>query len=136
VAGNNLAAALEELPARSEPLTLGMLRAAEVGLRYWQRAGTWLETERAEYRLARSRLAAGDATGALAAAERCAALCVAAQAPDFERVFAQAVLAQSRRAVGDRAGFEAARDEALRLDAGLAEDDRRWTAADLDLIGD
>jgi hypothetical protein len=136
VAGNNLAAALEELAVRDDTLTRGMLRAAEAGLRYWLRAGTWLEAERAEYRLARSCLAAGDATGAVAAAERCLARCIEAQAPDFERVFACAVLASSRRAAGDLAGFESVRAEALRLDAGLPAEDRRWTAADLDLLRD
>ena len=62
IAGNNLAASLEEKPDRDRVETRGMVAAAEGGLRYWRLAGTWLEEERAEYRLARSLLQAGDAT--------------------------------------------------------------------------
>jgi hypothetical protein len=69
--GNNLAAALEEKRDRSPDETRGMLVAAEAGLRYWTRAGTWLEEERAWYRLARSQLQAGDADSAIASAGRC-----------------------------------------------------------------
>ena len=59
VGGNNIAAALEEKNDRSAEETEGMICAAEGGLAYWKLAGTWLEEERAEYRLARSLLEAG-----------------------------------------------------------------------------
>jgi O-acetyl-ADP-ribose deacetylase (regulator of RNase III) len=60
VGGNNLAAALEERPDRTIEETRGMVNAAESGLKYWKMAGTWLEEERAEYRLAKSLQQAGD----------------------------------------------------------------------------
>lgn len=131
VAGNNLAEALEAKPDRSRAQTLGMLRAAEAGLTYWRRAGTWLEEERAYYRLARSHLAAGDVPRAIAAIERCLAVCVANEAPPFERFFGHAVLALARRAAGDRVGFERARDEALVLHTQVPADDQRWCAGEL-----
>ena len=54
VGGNNLAAALEEKADRDAAETEAMVAAANGALRYWKEAGTWLEEERAEYRLARS----------------------------------------------------------------------------------
>ena len=60
VAGNNLAATLEEKPDRDAFETEGMLTAAQGGLHHWKLAGGWMEEERAEYRLARSLLQAGD----------------------------------------------------------------------------
>jgi hypothetical protein len=67
-AGNNLAAGLEEKPDRDAAGTAGMVAAAQAGVECWRRAGTWLEHERAEYRLARSLLAAGQAADAAMAA--------------------------------------------------------------------
>lgn len=56
VGGNNLAAALEEKSDRDPTEKRGMVAAARAGLQYWKLAGTWLEEQRAEYRLARSLL--------------------------------------------------------------------------------
>lgn len=74
VTGNNLACELEEKPARSAAETDLMLQAAQTARRFWALAGGWLETERADYRLAMSWLQAGDAAQALLHAERCLAL--------------------------------------------------------------
>lgn len=131
VAGNNLAESLEGRRDRSRALTLGMVRAAEAGLAYWRRAGTWLEEERAYVRLARSHLAAGDPPSARAAIERCLEVCATHHAPPFERFFGHAVLALVRRAAGDRVGFESARDEALALYALVPAEDQRWCATEL-----
>ena len=62
-----------------------MIVAAEAALRYWKQAGTWLEEERAEYRLAKSLLIAGRAVDAVASARRCLAVCERHEAPAFER---------------------------------------------------
>jgi hypothetical protein len=66
--GNNLAVSLEGRSPRSAYETQGMLMAAEGALQYWKQAGTWLEEERAEYRLARSRLQAGETAAAVQSA--------------------------------------------------------------------
>jgi hypothetical protein len=128
IAGNNLAAALEQEAGRDAALTAGMVAAAEAALRYWQRVGTWLEEERAEYRLARACLAAGRVEAALQAARRCVAQVETMDAPAFERVFAYAVLADACRAARDNDGFERARADALAAYAALGGDDRRWAA--------
>ena len=131
--GNNLAAALEEMSDRDDAQASGMVFAAEQALRYWKLAGTWLEEERAEFRLARSLLAAGRAGEAVAAATRCAALCRAHDAPALEHVFAQATLARAHRAAGDQPAFLAARAAAHRHADPMTPEDAR--ACDDELRG-
>lgn len=131
VAGNNLAAALEEMADRSTAQTAAMVAAAETGLRYWRIAGTWLEEERAHYQLARSLLAAGRAADAVTAAQDCVDVCRANAAPPFEVFFGHAVLALARRAQGATAACAAARAAALAAYEQIPAGERSWCAADL-----
>lgn len=131
VGGNNLAAALEGKPARDARETAGMLAAAQTGLVYWRQAGTWLEEERAQYRLARSRLAAGHAADAADAAQACIDVCGAHDAPPFERFFGHAVLAVAQRAAGRPDAAARARAAALALYEHVPEADRQWCATEL-----
>lgn len=104
IAGNNTAAALIDKPMRSEAERHLMLQAAELGRRYWARAGTWLQTERADYRLAMAWLAAGDPARAIHHAQACLALVDAQPQPSaFERVFGCEALAKAAAAAGDAA---------------------------------
>ncbi|MBQ0935236.1 hypothetical protein [Ideonella paludis] len=135
VAGNNLAAELEELPSRSPAESAAMVQAAQGGLMAWRLAGTWLQEERAEYRLSCSLLKAGRSRDALVAAQRCAALCQANDAPPFERFFAFAAQAQAYRAASDTAGFESSRQEALRWYALTPADERQWCESDRQALG-
>jgi hypothetical protein len=130
VAGNNLAASLEEKPDRDPRETQGMVTAAEGGLKYWQVAGTWLEHERAAYRLAKSLLQAGSHAQAILSARRCVDICEANDAPAFERFFGYAVLAIAARRAGDRPAFESSRQRALLQYAMIAADERPWCEAD------
>lgn len=131
VAGNNLASSLEEKADRSASETEGMLRAAEAALKYWALAGTWLEVERAEYRLTRSLLQAGQAGAAIEHARQCLAVCAANDAPAFERFFGEAVLAIAQRSVGDQAGFSTSRERALALFSQVPDDEQQWCAPEL-----
>ena len=131
VAGNNLASGLEKKADRSASETEGMLRAAEGALKYWALAGTWLEVERAEYRLTRSLLQAGQAGAAIEHARQCVAVCAANDAPAFERFFGEAVLAIAQRSAGDPAGFATARERALALFAQVPDDEQQWCAPEL-----
>jgi len=131
VGGNNLAAALEEKPERDDVESRGMGRAAEAALTYWKQAGTWLEEERAEYRLTQSLLQAGDAAAAVRSAQRCVDVCIANDAPAFELFFARAALALARRAVGDADGYEISRAEALALFERVPESERTWCESEL-----
>ena len=131
VAGNNLAVALQEKPDRDAAETDGMVAAARGGLRYWRRAGTWLEEERAHHRLAHCLLAGGNPAAAADSAQDCITVCERNDAPAFEQFFGYAVLALARRATGDDLAFAAAREHALRLYARVPDDEREWCAADV-----
>jgi tetratricopeptide (TPR) repeat protein len=135
VGGNNLAAALEAKKDRDSFETKGMIAAAEGGLKYWKQAGTWLEEERAEYRLARSLLQAGQYEAAVHSARRCIAVCSANRAPEVEQFFGYAVLALALRAAGDADGFEASRKQALRLFEVVAPDQQQWCKGELAELG-
>jgi hypothetical protein len=135
VGGNNLAAALETKADRTAAETEGMIAAAEGGLKFWKVAGTWLEEERAEYRLARTMLQAGRPAAALACAERCVAVCEASAAPAFERFFGYALLAVAQRASGDVDGFGIARRNALHCYEQVPPDERHWCSVELGEIG-
>jgi hypothetical protein len=136
VGGNNLAAALEERPQRSAEETAAMVGAAASALKYWRLAGSWLEEERAEYRLARSLLQAGRCAEAQAAARRCIEVCLRNAAPPFELFFAHAVLALGLRAGGAATAAEAAREEALRQYRLVAAAEQAWCAAELKELGE
>ena len=131
IGGNNLAAALEGKQDRDPTETRGMIDAAEGGLKYWKLAGTWLEEERAEYRLTRSLLQAGESAAAVSSARRCIAVCEGHSAPDIELFFGYAVLALALRAAGDADGFTAGRQRALQIYERVAPDERVWCKAEL-----
>jgi tetratricopeptide (TPR) repeat protein len=135
IGGNNLAALLESRPNRDAMQTQAMLAAAEAGLKYWKLAGTWLEEERAEYRLARSQLQAGKARDAVASAQRCIAVCRMNGASAFEQFFGFAVLALAQRSAGDRVASDASRAEAMRQLELVSDDERQWCSADLAELG-
>ncbi|CAG0970357.1 hypothetical protein BURK1_01195 [Burkholderiales bacterium] len=131
VGGNNLAAALEERRDRDDAETRGMVAAARSALAYWTLAGTWLEEERAHYRLARSLVCADEPLAAIESAARCVDVCKRNNAPPFERFFAHAALAIAQRAAGDRAAFEASRRHAFAQYERIPADERPWCEADL-----
>jgi tetratricopeptide (TPR) repeat protein len=126
VGGNNLAAVLEEKTDRDASETRGMLTAAQGGLDYWRRAGTWLEEERAELRLSSSRRSAGDYDGALHHAQRCLALCHAHDAPAVEHFFGVAALALAQRSAGLADEFEVSRRLARQWHERVDPTERAW----------
>ena len=122
VAGNNIAAALEEKAARSAAERQLMIAAAQAGRRFWALAGTWLETERAEYRLAMTWLQAGDAAQARHHAQQCLAIVQEHGGAPLERFFGYEALALAERAdrnaAADAAAVVLARDAFAALDEG------------------
>ena len=134
IGGNNLASTLEGKRDRSAAETAGMVAAAEAALRYWKLAGTWLEEERAEYRLTRSRLQAGDVQGAVRSASRCIGVCIENSAPPFEFFFAHAVHAIALRATGEHAASADARRRALEQYALVAPEEQASCKSDLEIL--
>lgn len=131
IGGNNLSAALEDRIVRSDAETEGMVAAARGGLTFWRRAGTWLEEERALYRLARSLLAASEPVEAIEHARQCVDVCAANRAPAFERFFAYAVLARAYRESDRAPDYRRTRHDALGWFDKVPEEEREWCEADL-----
>jgi hypothetical protein len=134
VCGNNLAAGLEELPERTPEARALMIDAASAGRRFWALAGTWLETERAEYRLAQTWLAAGDPARARQHAEACLALVREHGDVPLERFFGLEALCRAARVGGNAEAAAAARDRMQAVFDQLAPDDQGWCRATLDRL--
>jgi hypothetical protein len=126
VTGNNMACALEEKENRSPLEDEMMILAAETARKYWEIAGGWIETERAEYRLAMSHLKAGNAAEALRHARLCLQIAQTNQAEPLEIFFGNEALALAERALGNAAGYGSAVDQARNAFAGLSDDDKAW----------
>ncbi len=88
ICSTNLACALEEKTSLSNDEEVLMLLAAHTGRKYWQIAGTWLEVERAEYRLAQSYLKARDLINSIKHANLCLTICETNNAGALEFFFA------------------------------------------------
>lgn len=80
-----------------------MLEAARLAREAWQRAGSWLEVERADWQLAMCAAAAGAGAAALQAAEACVQACQHNEADDYECCFAYQSLGLAALAAGDAA---------------------------------
>lgn len=132
--GNNVAASLEERPDRSDLENELMLLAAETGRTYWEKAGTWLEVERAEYRLAQTCLKLGDADRALKHAKAGLTICVANGAPALELFFTHEVLFLAYRMGGDIEMAEYSRKSLVQEFENLEAGDKEWCVKTRDAV--
>jgi hypothetical protein len=132
IAGNGIASTLEEMPSRSEAQAQLMLRAAQVARRFWALAGTWVETERADYRLALSHLQAGLLPQARQHAQDCLEIVRAHGSVPLEAFFAWEALGRVERAAGNATGHAQAVAQAEAAFLGLAAGDKGWCQASLD----
>jgi hypothetical protein len=123
--GNNVAVELENRASLDADGRALVVRAAEIGLRFWKVAGTWVEEDRAEYRLALANVKAGDGPTALRHAERCLAIVLEHQGDAYETFFAHEAVARSHLAAGDGAAARRARDAAAGLVASIADEGSR-----------
>jgi len=114
ITGNNLACELEERASKSAAEIALMKKAAGVARKYWEIAGTWLEVERAEYRLAITMVAAGEPNVGLEHAKQCLQLCEDHNAGLFEHFFAHEARAKCLLAAGRSPEATGARDDAQR----------------------
>jgi hypothetical protein len=134
IAGNNIAATLEEKAARSDTERTLMLCAAQLARVWWARAGSWLETERAEYRLAKSWLAAGDLPQARDHAQQCLEIVRANGDVALEAFFGWDALAAVERAAGNATGHTQALAQAEAAFTRLDEADQGWCRASLEAL--
>lgn len=115
---NNLALALRTGPRGSAERDALMIDLARLSRRAWQRAGTWMHVERADYQLAMCHATIGQGAEAVAHAQACLARCEAQGADAAERFFAHECNVHAQRAAGDTAWAAAHR---ARMQALLAE---------------
>jgi hypothetical protein len=129
VSGHNLAAALEEKAVLNDDETKLMLMASKASRVYWERAGTWLQVERAEYQLAITFLKAGEWAQAEFHARECGRIVAENDAPALERFFAFEALARVMRAARNEAAFELVSEQARAAFDGLDDGDKAWCQA-------
>ena len=134
IAGNNIAGTLEEKPTLSASEVQLMIKAAQAGRRHWAIAGTWLETERAEYRLCLSWLKAGDINQARQHGQNCLDIVQAQGNVPLEAFFAWVVLGQVEQAADHAAGLATALAQAEIAFARLEAGDQGWCRASLDKL--
>jgi hypothetical protein len=134
VTGNHLACTLEEKAGRSAAERALMILAAQTARRHWAIAGTWLETERAEYRLANTWLLAGDLARAREHAQACLEIVAANDGAALERLFGWEALGLVERAAGNASGHAEALARAREAFAELDESDKSWCAASVDKL--
>lgn len=134
VTSNNLACTLEQKTDRSPQERELMILAAHAARRYWERAGTWLETERAEYRLAMTWLKAGEPAQARAHAQECLRIVAAHDGVALERLFGWEALGHVEHAAGDMAACAQALERAREAYAELDEADQAWCAPSLEAL--
>lgn len=132
VAGNNLAATLEEKEHLNDNEKKLMLLAAQTGRTYWEIAGTWLQVERAEYRFAMSCLKACDFASALQHANLCLQICSENSAPALEFFFGYEALAKIEKASGRLDLVKNALEKMLFYYDQLSEQDKSWTEKTLE----
>ena len=118
VNSNNLAGELLDLDEPTQAQQALMLEAAEGARVFWERAGTWVNVERAEYLLALVRNAIGAFDAALTHADVGLGLIADNGDEQVDAVFLQLARANALRGL-DRAGD--AEQSLMQADAGAAE---------------
>ncbi|MFY9510136.1 MAG: hypothetical protein WAQ05_04085, partial [Rubrivivax sp.] len=99
-----------------------MLTAAQLARRAWERAGTWVHVERADYVLALCLVALGQGAAAVASAQACLARCEAEDPDDAcELFFAHACNVQAQHSAGDMAAAARHRAQMVALLARIQD---------------
>lgn len=131
---NNIAGTLQEHGDLSDSSRSLMLRAADLSRSHWERAGTWREVERAEYRLAVCHLAAGDGPRALKHAELCDRIVRENGSEPLEVFFASEAIALSALATGKDELFGQFLTSAEAAFAEVPLDDQDWCRPTLERL--
>ncbi len=139
IAGNNASASvleLSELPEQCEPTEQQrsfMLLAAETARKYWEIAGTWLETERAEHHLANCYLRAGKVEEAREHAKLCLSISESNGALPLEMFFALEGLGKIEKVTLGKVTVPTL-ERATEWFDKIAEADKTWAQASFDKL--
>lgn len=131
VAGNNLACSLEEKPSRTPQEVDLMILSAQIARKFWEIAGGWMETERAEYRLSQSYLKANKIEESFVHAQKCIEICETNSAPALEYFFGFECLALVEKVKGNEIGYKTAVQNMKKYFDQLSEDDKSWCQSTL-----
>lgn len=123
---NNIASTLESKIPRTETETSLMIFAAKTARVFWEKAGTWKEVERAEYRLAHSYLKAEQYDLALEHADLCMKIVNENQNEPLELFFAFEAKATALKAINDQEGFKTTLSNMNKTFMELSADDKSW----------
>ncbi len=134
IAGNNLAAQLEEKSNRSAQETDFMVFAAKLGRRYWEIAGTPVNVLLAEYRLAKSYMQARQAEKSRQHAQLCLEICEANKGEAYHFFQGYEALAYSEKSLGNEIGFQTARAQAQKYYDAIAPDVQQWYTKMMDQL--
>lgn len=134
IAGNNLACALEDKAFLTHAENNLMLHAAFVGRKFWELAGTWMEVERAEYRLAKVFLKADILDKAFAHAERCMEIIAENGNEALEVFFGLEAMALVEKARKNNLGYEEAVKGMKEAFEKINPDDQKWCKSTLEKI--
>lgn len=126
VASNNLACSLEEKKSLTHDETYLMIHAAFTARKFWEIAGTWLEVERAEYRLAKTFLKADILDKAFSHAEKCLEIISANGNDPLEVFFGMEVLAEVEKARNNGLGCDEAVKCMRESFDKLKPEDKNW----------
>lgn len=108
IASNSMACTLENKKERSQKETELMITAATMARKHWEMAGSWKEIERAEYRLSKTFIEAGDLELAQTHAEKCLEIILQNQSEPLEIFFVYEALAIIEQKKCNSMGFESA----------------------------
>lgn len=130
---NNIALHLRTGERGSAAVDALMIQAAQTARRAWERAGTWLHVERAEYQLAMCHAVLGQGPQARHHAQLCLDICSAQGADALEHFFAHEAGVHAQRAAGDLAAARTHREQMAAWLPQVADESLRdWCARTLE----
>lgn len=121
VTSNNLAMDLLEKPGRDAVQDKLMCTAAEAGLTFWRKAGTWENEERAFYGLALVHNAIGAFDKALGYCDDALRIIEANGGEDIDEAFVRLAASQAHRNLGDPQSSEACLNRADEISASWTD---------------
>lgn len=134
ISGNNIANTLEDKKNRSEKDNELMLFAAKKARVYWEIAGTWLEVERAEYRLSKTNLQLQDFNQAIIHAEACQKIIVENKAAPLEAFFSYELFCLIHHASKNKEAFKRSLESMKREFENLSANEAEWCREVLNIV--
>jgi hypothetical protein len=126
IAGNSIACDLEDKTNRTQSDIDLMIAASKIGRKFWEIAGTWIEIERAEYRLSQTYFQANEFENSLLHAMKCVEIVTNNGALPLEKVFAYEAVMMANKALGQHELAEKAKSEMEKYFEELPSEDKVW----------